>query len=133
MRVEDVPVQFDEQTIRLAFTAWLMGAVGAKSEGVNDDLIGQLIAILIGRRIVQEAQNQRIATADLVRQFAAELKDQIGPAECAAIAGYDTAMLDASYAQIMSEARKAGLDLHGLALALNNIAVVRVYAQRFIK
>jgi hypothetical protein len=135
MRVEDVPVQFDEQTIRIAFTAWLMGAVGVKtkSEGLNEDLIGQLIAILMGRRMVNEAQNRPVATTDLVRQFAAEIKDQIGPIEYAALANYDIPMLDAAYAQILSEAKKSGVDLNGLALALNSIAVVRQYAKRFMK
>lgn len=135
IQIEDVPVHFGEATIRLAFTAWLMGAVGTntKDEAVNTDVVGQLLAILIGRRIALEGEGRHIGTAALLRDFATRVKDQVSKEEYALIAGYDATSFDAFYAEIMSQAKAANIAADELADALQNISVVRLYAKRFLK
>jgi hypothetical protein len=73
MRPEDVPVQFSADTIQIATTAWLMGTMNFGEQHASE--LGQLFAILLGRRIRAEAEGYTFNTAEIIKQFSQLLSE----------------------------------------------------------
>lgn len=125
MRPEEVPVQFGQPTIQMAFTTWLMGTT--KFQGDDVQALGQMFAILAGNRLRAESGGTAVDPGQMMATFCHRLQGQVPPALVTQFSALSPTDFDATYQGVLASARDKGIDLDELAAALVEIAAVTRY------
>jgi hypothetical protein len=119
---DEVPVQFSQESIQLAVTTCLMGST--LFEGEETYPLGQLFAMLVGRRLSREVAGAPVDTPQLLAAFVADLRDAVPEDLRSSFGRLEPGVFNSTYDAMLGQARQAGVDLGEFAQALREIAVV---------
>jgi hypothetical protein len=127
MRAEDVPIHFGQATITVAVTTLLIGASDVFAGAEDDQVLGQLFAIFMGRRIERLLRQEELRTAAELTEFVASAQDVVSASTLARFAAVDPDLIDTWYGHILNLAAESNVDLAELSKALVSIAAVKSF------
>jgi hypothetical protein len=133
VQAEDVPIHFGRETINLAFTTWLIGASDVFADAEDNQVLGQLFAILMGRKVERMLKQQELDTVTQLTEFVADAKSAVPASTLTLFAAIDPNVIDMWYGHILNLAAKSHVDLAELSRALISIAAVKSFVSKFIQ
>jgi len=127
VRAEDVPIHFGQAAITVAVTTWMIGVSDVFADAEDDQILGQLFAIFMGRRMERRLRQEELDTAAELTEFVADAEDVVPASTLARFTAVDPGLIDTWYGHILNLAAESNVDLAELSKALISIAAVKSF------
>ncbi len=131
LRPEEVPVQFEPETIEFAMTTFMVGCSLFPGEWVQ--ALGQVFAILVGDRMRIEHQGDHTDPAELLVGFHLHMEGRVPEEIRAEFTSLDPHRFEAAYRALESKAEQVDVGLDEICHALHEIAAVKQHFSDYLR